>query len=666
MKTKKWNILLTNNALDKIDLDIPNLTKKVLFSRGYNTKYKIQDFLSSKEVPLNDAFLLKDMQKACDIIYQSIENREKIVIFGDYDVDGITSTFILVDYLLKKGADVTYYIPDRATEGYGLSITALDKLTYADLIITVDCGITAVDEVSYLNDLGIKVIITDHHSCKEILPNALALINPKQKDCPYPFKELAGVGVCFKLISALEKDSEKILSLYSDIIAIGTIADVMPLISENRRIVSDGILRLNKTNNLGLHTLITEVGLTDISSTGISFRIAPRLNASGRMGLAKDAVELLLTKDNSVAKNISQDLCEKNLLRQQQEAEILESACIEIEKEIIDRDLRILIVCKENWHHGIVGIVSSRIIEKYNLPVIIMSKENGIAKGSGRSIKGFNIFDALVLNDSLLLKYGGHKMAAGLTMDYANFDEFKLNMEKIANDLITDEMLIFELDIDVEIKFLEITLDEVNSLSLLDPYGAGNTQPIFCSKEVKISKILSLSNDKHLKITFLQDDITFAGMLFSTSRSQFDFNEGDIVNIAYYLSINEFRDTKSVQLIIKDIVDTFNDNLKLYEKFKNSDLLTNYETEKLIPTRKDFIKIWTNIKETEQVFSINEFSKKTELSPCIVLIGLDVFYETNLINFKNVDYNLTISKKDVDFKVNLNDSKTLKSLLQKE
>ena len=667
MKKKKWKIKPTNMNIEEFKIDIPNLVTKVLISRGYNSAFKIKEFIALKNVDLFDPFLMKDMQKACEIIKEAIKQNKKITIYGDYDVDGITSTVILTDYLSSLGAYVDYFIPNRSTEGYGLSKTAIDKLIHTDLIITVDCGITAVEEVLYAKEFGIDIIITDHHSCKEKIPDAMAIINPKQKDCKYPFKELAGVGVCFKLISALENNSDKILEKYSDIISVGTIADVMPLISENRRIVSQGIDKINKTENLGLFKLIREIGMNDISSSGISFRIAPRLNAAGRMGLATDAVKLLLTNSDKEANSYAYDLCLKNTQRQNEEAQILDSVYSKIDKEIDTETQKIIVVWGENWHSGVVGIVSSRIIERYNLPVVIISIDGDTAKGSARSIKGFNIFDALVEIDDLLLKYGGHELAAGLTVKTENLEEFKQRIEKIAFDKIDDEMLISEIKIDLEVKFKEITLDEVKELSLLEPFGISNAQPVFCSRKVEIANIISLSGDKHLKVTFKQDGIKHIGMMFSNSRKDLWFNEGDKVDIAYYLSVNEFRDTKTVQMIIKDIISSdelfFNECINAYEKYKLNVKLNSNDVELIKPNRAEFVSVWRNIKKENQAFFVNDFSRRIGINPGKFLVCLEAFNESGLIDLKNSNYFVNISKKDVDFKVSLEDTSIMKGLL---
>ena len=674
MKKKRWKIVAPNVNIDELSkkVNISKIATKVLVSRGYDSSLKINDFIASKYADLCDPFLMKDMQKAVDIIRKSIKANEKIMIYGDYDVDGVTSTTILTDYLGSIGANIDFYIPNRASEGYGLNLKAIDIIKHMgiNLMITVDSGITAVEEVDYLKELGIKVIITDHHSCKDKIPNADAVVNPKQDECNYPFDKLAGVGVAFKLVCALEGNTQKMLDRYADIVAIGTIADVMPLISENRAIVTKGIDVLNKTENVGLYRLIKEIGVNDISSTGVSFRIAPRINAAGRMGLATDAVKLLLTDDDIFARKSANELCSQNADRQKEEQEILNDVLIKIEQQVdITRD-KIIIIWGDNWHHGVVGIVSSRIIERYNLPVIIFSIEDGVAKGSGRSIKGFNIFEALITQDDLLVKYGGHELAAGMTVCVENLDIFKKNMLEIADQKITDEMLMPELKIDCKLDFCDIHLEEVYGLSVLEPYGMANEQPMFCTEDVTIKNITSLSGDKHLKIVFEKDEIIHTGMLFSTSSKEIAFGTGDKVCIAYSLSINEFRNVKSVQMIIRDIVPNkgeskfFVECFKSYSKFIENKPLDDLDIKILKPDRKDFVVAWRNILRHKKSFVIDDYARKLDINPAKFLICLDTFCECKLINYNCYQgiYNIEIN--EVDFKVSLEDTNIIKRLIR--
>lgn len=672
LKKKRWVILPSDNLDDDIQskVNISKIAIKVLVARGYNSSHKIKDFIATKDADLIDCFLMKDMEKAVGIIKKSIENNEKIMIYGDYDVDGVTSTALLTHYLKSCGADVDFYIPDRAVEGYGLNIIAIDKISKKniDLIITVDSGITAIDEVEYLNKLGIKVIITDHHSCKEKIPNAQAIVNHKQPDCDYPFKELAGVGVAFKLACAISGDPKKMMDLYGDIVAVGTIADVMPIIGENRALVAKGIENLNKTEKIGLHCLMKEVGIKDITSTGVSFRIAPRINAAGRMGLATDAVTLLLTNDERQARELSGILCEQNTSRQEEEKDILDGVLEKIESKINLTNERMIIIWGDNWHHGVVGIVSSRIIDKYNLPVIIFSIEDGMAKGSARSIKGFNIFNALMTQSDILEKFGGHELAAGMTLKEENLVTFKQNMLKIANESITDEMLIPELKIDCKLSFLDINIDSVNGINVLEPYGMKNAQPVFCTEDVLVKNIIPISAGKHLKIVFESDSTTHIGMLFSTTEKEFCYNVGETACIAYSLNINEFKGTKSVQMIIRDVKPSIENaknekkNIEIYKKFLQNEKLTIEEKNILLPKRPDFVCVFKSLKANKKSFDITEFSRKLGINPGKFLVCLDVFLECGLINYSSHQDIYSVEIKDVDTKVSLEDSEIVKKL----
>ncbi|MFI3226413.1 MAG: single-stranded-DNA-specific exonuclease RecJ [Clostridia bacterium] len=672
MKKKRWIIASEELYIDELSqkVKISKIATKVLVSRGYNSSHKINDFIASKHADLIDSYLLKDMEKAVSVIKESLANDEKIMIYGDYDVDGVTSTALLTHYFKKQGANIDFYIPNRANEGYGLNMKAIDTIKDmgVDLLITVDSGITAVDEVAYLKELGIKVVITDHHSCKEIIPLADAIVNHKQEDCKYPFKELAGVGVAFKLVCALDGDTDKMMDLYGDIVAIGTIADVMPIVGENRAIVARGIELLNRTEKIGLYSLMQEIGVNDISSTGVSFRIAPRINAAGRMGLATDAVKLLLTDSETYAKQAAYELCVQNAERQKEEQDILNGVLETIESKINLTSEKIIIIWGDNWHHGVVGIVSSRIIEKYNLPVIIFSIEDGMAKGSGRSIKGFNLFDALVTQNDLLVKYGGHELAAGMTLKVEDLHEFKRNMLEIAEQKIDDEMLIPELKIDCKLDFSDIDIEAVYGLDVLEPYGMKNAQPVFCTEDVIIKTITPLSSDKHLKIIFESQGKTHVGMLFSMSSKELCFSQGDKVCIAYSLSINEFRGTKTVQMIIKDICPSKKDAkfekecIKNYKKFKLNEKLSKSEIEMLTPQRQDFVTVWRNLNRDKKSFDLNGYARKIGLNPAKLLICLDVFCECNLMSYTSYQgiYNIEINQ--VDCKVSLEDTNIVKRL----
>lgn len=675
MKKRKW--ILRPSDITHIDcksLNISKLAAIALTSKGYVSTIKIREFLGQKNTELSDPFLLKDMEKAVSIIKETIENDEKIVIYGDYDVDGVTSTSILTDYFRSKGANTEFYIPNRVGEGYGLNKEAMQSIKNggASLIITVDCGITAVEEVAFAKEIGLKVIVTDHHSCKDIVPKADALVNPKQVDCNYPYKNLAGVGVAFKLICAYEGDTPKMLEKYSDIVAIGTIADVMPLTKENRTIVSHGIEKLKRTENIGIYSLMEESGIKDISSGVISFKIAPRLNASGRMGHAKEAARLLLSKDENFAKECAAELCAKNADRQREEAEILNEVIKKIEQEVDFANDKIIVVWGENWHHGVVGIVSSRIIEKYYLPVIIISIENGVAKGSGRSIKGFNLFDALVTQDKLLLKYGGHEMAAGMTLEMQNIKELKKNLLEVANERITDDMLLSKIYIDGSIEFSDITVGEIDGLSVLEPYGPANAQPIFKTSNVEIIDIVELSEGKHLKLTLQSNGIKRTALMFSVTRDEFSFNVCDEIDICYTLGLNEFRDNITPQLYIKDVKPSkkvcLNEQkqVEIYNKFIAFEKMTEAEILMLKPSRKDFEIAFKNLKKMTNIFDLFDFARKIKINPGKMLICLECFKQSGIISYENKDNLIKVEINKVTGKVVLEQTEIYKRLKEGE
>ena len=405
------------------ELHIMSLTAKLLTNRGFDSADKVRAFLNKEEIPLHDPFLLKDMDKACARVKLAIERKERVCIYGDYDVDGVTSTMMLYTYLTQKGVQCQYFIPDRISEGYGLSLPVIQKLAnQVSLIITVDTGITAIEEARYAKEQGIDMVITDHHSCREELPDAVAVVNPHRDDCSYPFKNLAGVGVVFKLLCAVDGDTQRICNLYSEIVAIGTIADVMPIVDENRRITAMGLKKLETVRSPGILALMRHAGIIKhgrqvkkVTSSTVGYVLAPRINAAGRIASASQAVELLATNDEIVADRIAFDLCEINKQRQATEQDIYNQALEQIHTECADDCFFVL--ASDGWHQGVIGVVASKIAEKYSAPCILFSFDGETAKGSGRSIKGFSLMDALASCGDLLIEYGGHELAAGLSIE---------------------------------------------------------------------------------------------------------------------------------------------------------------------------------------------------------------------------------------------------------
>ncbi len=534
------------------------LTAIILYNRGIKEDEDIRKFLSRDLSELHDPFLMKDMDKAVERILAAGEKKEKITIYGDYDVDGITSIAILYKQLEKMGIEVGFYVPDRMVEGYGVNREALDKIK-ADgtkLIITVDTGITAVEEAEYAKSIGLDFIITDHHECKEKIPDVYAAIDPKRKDCPYPFKSLAGVGVVFKLIQALNKSEplEKIMDEYADLMCLGTVADISPLIDENRVIVTEGLKKFKTTKNIGLKALIdVSTNGKAITTSTIGYTIAPRINASGRLGCASTSVELFLTDDKDKAAELAESLCHENTLRQQTEQKMFKEALEYIKQHPEIKDDDILVIPHENWHHGIVGIVSSKITEKYYKPSILFAVDGESAKGSGRSVTGFNLFGALENSADLLEKFGGHELAAGLTIKSDNIEAFRKKINEYAKGNTGDVNRIPEISLDAQIKVTYITLDTVHDINKLQPFGVNNPTPAFSVRNIKIHRISVMSEGKHLRMTLYKDGKYLDAVGFGMGEYYNSFEEGDFVDVAFALDINDYKGFQNVQLILKDM-----------------------------------------------------------------------------------------------------------------
>ncbi|HHW30226.1 MAG TPA: single-stranded-DNA-specific exonuclease RecJ [Clostridiaceae bacterium] len=541
------------------NLGISRLLAKVLLSRGIKDPDYIKDFINPSPDDFHDPFLLKDMDKAVDRIWKAIQNKEKIIIYGDYDVDGTTSTSVLMDYLRDIGDDVDYYIPDRIEEGYGLSIEAMDKIagTGATLIITVDCGITAVEEIAYARSKGIDVIVTDHHECKSEIPEAIAVIDPWRQDCSYPFKELAGVGIVLKLINAMNirYGIGKNFIDYMELVALGTIADVSKITGENRVIAKFGMEKMSSSSNIGLRKLIEKSGLEGktINTYSVGFIIAPRINAAGRIGDAGRIVNLFTGDREEEAEKIALELNEENSRRQETEQLILQEAFDIIESDPEYLDDKVLVVAGTGWHKGVVGIVSSRITEKYYRPSILISIEEGMGKGSGRSIEGFNLFKALTHCQHLLDKYGGHELAAGLTLPEENIQLFRKAINEYADLVMQDEDLIPRIKVDAYINDEDITLENIKELDKLAPFGTGNPSPVFACNDIIISSIRSVGKGKHLKLVLKIGDIFIDAIGFNMGDLAEAYNSGDVVDVAFSLEVNEWNNMEKAQLVLKDI-----------------------------------------------------------------------------------------------------------------
>ena len=557
---KKWEIYQTNE--EKVEelqekYKLNRLLSTLLTNRGITKEAEITKFLNPKRSDFYDPFGMPDMENAVERILKAIENKEQIIIYGDYDVDGITSVTVLKSFLEERGIQVNVYIPNRLNEGYGLNKTAVEEIVKQGnkLMITVDCGITAVEEVEYAKTFGIETIVTDHHEPAEELPKAIAVVDAKRKDNKYECRNLAGVGVVFKLIQALSiklgLDPKEYLK-YLDIVCVGTISDIVPLTDENRVIVKLGLKLVEQTKNLGLKEILQSCGYSKINSTTISFGVAPRINACGRMGHQEEALNLLLSKEGNEVKELTQKINEYNKTRQEIEKNIYNEAVEQIEKEGLDTK-NTIVVSGKGWHHGVIGIVSSKITELYFKPSILLCEEDGECKGSGRSIPGFDLHEALMECNDTIDKFGGHAMAVGININKEKVEEFKEEFEKIAKEKEVDKIIPI-LTLDSEIKLDDVNKEMVDSLKELEPFGEANKMPIFAFRNLKIDSIRSLSDGKHLRLSVKDNKNIINAIGFNMGALADTYRIGDRVDIAGNLEINSFNGVDSIQINIKDIM----------------------------------------------------------------------------------------------------------------
>lgn len=556
---KKWECYnIDDNKVEELveQKHISNLLASILVNRGITEEKELEVFLNPTRKDFYDPFLLPDMEIAVDRIIKAVNNKEKIMIYGDYDADGITSVSVLKKYLNQIGLETGEYIPNRLNEGYGLNKEAILKIYDMGykLMVTVDCGISGLEEVEYANTLGIETIITDHHEPAEQLPNAIAVIDAKRKDNIYPFNQLAGVGVVFKLIQAisikLNLDEKEYLK-YLDLVCIGTISDIVPLVDENRVIAKLGLKLIEQTKNIGLRTLLNIANFKKIDSNAISFGVAPRINACGRMGAQEEALKLFLTEDKQEALKIAKNLVKFNQERQNTEKQIFEDVIQEIEKNN-DKEKKCIVLAKENWHHGIIGIVSSKVTEMYYKPSILICLEGDMGKGSGRSVPGFDLYNALSKCNNYIEKFGGHSMAIGISIKKENFEKLKAEIEKCAEESnISDIMPIINIDKRINLK--DISIEEAKSLELLEPFGEANKMPIFLIQNLKIDSIRALSDGKHLKLTLKQDNYIIDTIGFNMGELSKQYLLGDKVDVVGTIEINTFGNKENIQMNLKDI-----------------------------------------------------------------------------------------------------------------
>lgn len=635
-REKNWHISYSSTAESDRQIHqmaqetgLSEVMARLLYIRGYRNSEAAMRFLRMEETALHDPFLMKDMECAVARVEAALEKHEKIAVYGDYDVDGVTAVSLIYLYLRSKGANVGYYIPSRSLEGYGLSNQAIDRLhgQGVQLILTVDTGITATEETAYATSLGIDTVITDHHECRAELPDACAVVNPHRPDDGYPFAELAGVGVVFKLACALEMSAcrkagipeidgvRRICKEYSDLAAIGTVADVMPVADENRLIISMGLHRMETDCRLGLRALSDAAAFgkekgngkpKKITSSFIGFTIAPRMNAAGRVSRASIAVELLLAEELERAEELAEELCRLNTERQIEENRISEEAYKKIDALSDEEKRCVLVLDDDTWHQGIIGIVSSRITERYGLPSILISYDGAIegtgspmdvGKGSGRSLKGLNLVNALSSCESLLVRYGGHELAAGLSIRRGDVPAFRKQINDYASEQLGGEPICHTLDADCELQMSDLTMKLAQELDYLEPFGISNPVPSFVLKDVHILRILPMGGGKHLRLTLEKDGVTVNAVWFGMSIADLGFEQTDTVDLMFRLNINEFQNTTSLQLILQDARISEGESSKLADEMRRFEEISagaSYSlTEDVLPEREDVAAVYT-------------------------------------------------------------------------
>lgn len=610
MKYKKWNLPASVPSADALEeAGYPALLSAVLASHGITDSPAADDFLKIEDSLSLSPLLMKDMDRAVARIRAALDAGEHMAVFGDYDVDGITATAILVDYLRRCGAQVSHYIPRRIEDGYGLSADAMRTLRGQGiaLVITVDCGITGVEEVDFAASLGMDVVVTDHHECKDELPRAIAVVDPHRPDCPYPFKHLAGCGVALKLVLALGgvDRAEELLTRYSPLAAVGTVADVMRMSGENRTIVARGLAHIADNDFIGLQALLQETGLDqkEITSVQIGYVLAPRINAAGRMGEADRAAELMLCKDPVLARELARELCQLNRQRQTVEQEIYAQAIAMIE-EMPAEERNALVLADSGWHQGVVGIVASRLSEKYACPSFMIHLSGHTGKGSCRSWGGFNLFAALEECSDLLLGFGGHELAAGFTIKEDKIPAFRKRMNVCVQRFLGGRPAASALDVDVVLRRPElITLWEVEQLRRLEPYGNGNNRPLFCLLGVTLDRVQGVGQNRHLKLRFSKGTVQLEGIFFSTTAQQCPCQPGGRVDVAFYLQINEFRGSRTVQLQVVDLRPSLQssareeESLLLLRRLEEGESLSSREALRILPSRQQCAAAWRLLRQ---------------------------------------------------------------------
>ncbi len=650
MNIREWEIL----SLDKQKVvniaqkyDVPDIVAMLLQLRNFEDC--AHDMLYKTQWD-KDPFEFIDMDKAVERINRAVDDFEKIAVYGDYDADGVTSTAIVYSHLNTVGADVMYYIPERDGEGYGMNIPAIEELSRqgVKLIVTVDNGIASVEEVKRANELGIDVVITDHHRPQDVIPDAYAVVDPYRKDCPSKFKDYAGAGVALKLVMALVWDIEmsgELFDLYCDLATIGTIGDVVPLVDENRILVKNGLNSIYHSHRPGVTNLVEASAMKKISATSLAFTIVPRINAAGRMGCADKALNLLTCEDEDDALMLCDIICKENEVRKTTQEEVYIKAIEIIENDEIIKNSRIIVVGGENWHHGVLGIVSAKITQKYGKPSLVLSIDDGEAKGSGRSVEGVSLFEALSSCKDVLTKFGGHPMAAGLSLNEENIDNLRSRINEFCKEKY-EYMPSPKTVLDCKLMPVALNPKLVEDIEFLEPFGTGNLTPKFGLFSMTLEKIVPVSGGKHLRLHFIRDGVSISAMMFSKTPEDFLYTEGTVLDLAVCLDVNEFRGAKNLTIIINDIKPSKLDigmslkTYKIYENILRKEKLSDKQKCEILPTREDFALLYRAIKSNSKTKSLLVFV--TELNTINLgklLFMIDVLKERKLIcvNGQNVE-----------------------------
>lgn len=652
--------------------DLSELTLKVLCARGYNDAESITAFFNSDT--LSDPFAAKDMREAVDAIYKAVDNYELICVYGDYDCDGITATAILFSFLQNIGANVMYHIPERS-DGYGMSISAVEMLAErgVQLIVTVDNGISAIAEADRIYELGMKLVVTDHHQPSEVLPRAEAVVDMHRADCPSEYKDLAGAGVALKLCIAMnDGDADLIMDQYSDICTLGTIADLVPLTGENRTIARIGLDFMKETDNYGLDCLMDAAGVRrdQLSASTVSFQLSPRINASGRFGSPITAVKALLADDPDDADSYVQMLMTLNEQRKASEANITNGILSYLDKHPEELDQRVLILAGRNWHHGVIGIVASKLVEAYGKPAVLLSidKEN-IARGSARSVKGFDIFKCFSYVSDLLEQFGGHECAGGLTVKAENIPEFSRRVRAYAEGF--DPMPMAAVECDIVLSPDDITVGNIKDLLRLEPCGEGNPKPVFALVGATLQKKYALSQGKHTKLELSYGGAVISAPMFGSAFDTFAYPEGAVLDVALNLEINSFNGTETVSSRVIDIRYHGLDQNKYfsakdaYEKYKRGISLPKAFLKRMYPERAELVNTYKLIAAAKEI-SLDDLYFRTNsqsMNYCKLRFIIDAFAETGLVEF--LASKQTVRILPVNGKVDLEAANVLRELKSK-